>query len=102
MKRRYLIAYDIASPRRLGRVFRYLKSVSVPIQYSVFVGVFSHAELHQVLDRLRELIHPTKDDVRLYSLPEDTTEERMGAAAPLPSAVTLMLSTESGQTHLIR
>ena len=33
---RWLVAYDIAHPRRLGRVFRLLQKHGVPVQYSVF------------------------------------------------------------------
>ena len=36
-RRNWLVAYDIASPRRLARVHRYLKRHAIPVQYSVFV-----------------------------------------------------------------
>jgi CRISPR/Cas system-associated endoribonuclease Cas2 len=36
--RSWLIAYDIASPRRLVRVYRLLREHAVPVQYSVFAA----------------------------------------------------------------
>ena len=34
---RYLVTYDIADPKRLSRLFRFMKKQGVPLQYSVFL-----------------------------------------------------------------
>ena len=95
MKRRYLIAYDISSPRRLSRVHRQLKKVAVPIQYSVFIGAFSHSNLTSLIITLKNIIDSRDDDIRIYSLPENIKEERMGVADPLPADALLIQSTDS-------
>ena len=67
--RRYLICYDIADPRRLGRVHRFLSSNAVPLQYSVFTGWYRRHELDEILAGLAEIIDSGEDDVRVYPLP---------------------------------
>jgi CRISPR-associated protein Cas2 len=68
--RLHLIAYDVAEPKRLYRVHRYLKSVAMDLQYSVFAGKLSERQLVRVLEELNERIDPRYDDVRAYPLPE--------------------------------
>ena len=65
----YLIAYDIADPRRLGRVRRLLTGRALWVQYSVFVGRFSLREVGALVAELRERINRREDDVRIYRLP---------------------------------
>lgn len=65
----WLIAYDIADPRRLGRVHRLLKKVAVPIQYSVFLAWLNERQLRWLVEQLRSRIRVCEDDVRLYHLP---------------------------------
>ena len=67
--RLYLIAYDIADPKRLGRVARYISRSACRIQYSVFAGQLSQSELKELLTDLREIIDPAHDDIRVYPLP---------------------------------
>ena len=70
MKRKlYLIAYDIAEPRRLGAVARYLCKVAYRVQYSVFVAQLSQPQLLLLLSDLKEIIDPDQDDIRAYPLP---------------------------------
>lgn len=65
----WLIAYDIADPRRLGRVHRLLKKVAVPIQYSVFLAWLNERQVAWLEEQLRGHIDARADDVRLYHLP---------------------------------
>lgn len=74
----HIIAYDIADPRRLGRIHRYLKKIAIPIQYSVFLIECSSAELQQVKEQLEEMIDPKKDDIRIYTLPENPDIKTLG------------------------
>ncbi|HEV3384105.1 MAG TPA: CRISPR-associated endonuclease Cas2, partial [Gemmata sp.] len=57
----FLIAYDIAHPRRLRRVARVLERRGVRCQYSVFIFRGTETELRNLLDELATLIKPTED-----------------------------------------
>ena len=67
----HIIAYDIANPKRLGRVHRFLKKQAVPLQYSVFLVELNERGRKQLMKRLEVLIHPKQDDVRIYPLPSE-------------------------------
>jgi CRISPR-associated protein Cas2 len=74
----YLIAYDIADPRRLLRVHRLLKTEGLPVQYSVFTVVMKRPRLLRFLERIGERIDLTEDDVRCYRLPDKTAADILG------------------------
>ncbi len=74
----YLIAYDIADPRRLSRVHRTLKKQGLPIQYSVFTVVIKRKALLRILESINRLIDPAEDDVRSYRLPEKPDIKTLG------------------------
>jgi len=67
--RAYLIAYDIADPKRLLRVHRFLVKHAMALQYSVFAGVFTPFQLTAAVTGLRDRIDAREDDVRIYPLP---------------------------------
>ena len=87
-QRNWLIAYDIADPRRLARVHRHLKRYAIPVQYSVFVFQGSQIMLERVLDGIQERIEPTADDVRAYHLPHRCEVAMLGRQY-LPDGVVL-------------
>lgn len=87
-QRNWLVAYDIANPRRLGRVHRFLKGRAIPVQYSVFVFQGSQLELQHVLAGIASLISPDEDDVRAYHLP-DRCEVAMLGKQFLPDGIVL-------------
>lgn len=74
----YLIAYDIANPRRLGKVHRILKKEGLPVQYSVFTMVMRRLRLLRLLERIENQIEATEDDVRCYRIPENTEAATLG------------------------
>jgi CRISPR-associated protein Cas2 len=74
----YLIAYDIADPRRLSRVHRALKKQGLPVQYSVFTVVMKRKALLRLLEYVEQLIEPAEDDIRCYRLPERTDINALG------------------------
>ncbi|OIN92221.1 MAG: CRISPR-associated endonuclease Cas2 [Comamonadaceae bacterium CG1_02_60_18] len=93
---RYLVTYDIANPRRLGRVFRFLKKHGVPVQYSVFLVESNAAKMSELMVKIAKLIHPDADDVRAYKLPDNGWQISMGASI-LPEDVLpggLLISSE--------
>lgn len=74
----YLLAYDIADPRRLSKVHRILKKEGLPVQYSVFTVVMKRPRLLRLLERIGTEIIETEDDVRCYRLPENTETAALG------------------------
>lgn len=68
-KKLHLIAYDIADPKRLGQVARYMCQHAYRVQYSVFVASLSSSQLEHLLFYLEEIIDPRWDDIRAYPLP---------------------------------
>jgi len=67
-KKNWLLCYDIANPRRLGRVHRYMTQVGIPLQYSVFRLEIDDSELDSIIMELEQRIHPDQDDIRIYPL----------------------------------
>lgn len=82
----WLIAYDIADPRRLTRVHAFLKKAGMPVQYSVFLARLDRRALREVARGLRERMKESEDDVRLYRLPPNCRPTLMGRAI-LPEGV---------------
>lgn len=89
-KKTLLIAYDIASPARLGRVHRRLKKVAIPVQYSIFITRLDPRKLKQLIMELKMLIDAKEDDVRIYELPEQFEVKLLGRQQ-LPEGITLQL-----------
>jgi|GEM_PF-677652 len=83
----YLITYDIADPRRLVRLHRYLAGEALALQYSVFFGSFIPAAIDRIEDEIAAHIDPKEDDVRIYPLPADFQVWALGASAPLPEGI---------------
>lgn len=77
---RWLVAYDIADKRRLGRVHRLLKKHGVPVQYSVFLVRASAAQMGALMAQTATLIREQADDVRAYCLPENGWSIALGSA----------------------
>lgn len=81
----WLVAYDIACPRRLARVHRLLKAWGLPAQYSVFLLIATRESVGTLLGELARLIHPRQDDVRIFRL-EPGWQRSLGAPT-LPRGV---------------
>lgn len=64
----YLVAYDIADPKRLGQVLRYMKGWKAGGQKSFCECWLTPAERHAVLDTLAKLIDAAADRVHLVLL----------------------------------
>lgn len=82
----YLICYDIAHPKRLSRIFRYLKKRAMPLQYSVFLFSGDERRLERILDALAAMIDERSDDLRCYPLPARGVRWRLGRAV-LPEGI---------------
>lgn len=82
----YVICYDISNPKRLGRLFRYLKKFAVPLQYSVFLFTGDDRQLERCLGRAVRFIDASEDDLRAYPLPVRGFKARLGKPA-LPEGI---------------
>lgn len=77
-ERLYLICYDIADPRRLNQVARFLVKRACRVQYSVYVIETTPTRLDELLEDLVSLINPKEDDVRAYPLPKECEVVMLG------------------------
>ncbi len=89
----YLIAYDIANPRRLQRLHRALQAEAIAIQRSVFLIAGTVADIDRLLDRLATLIDPDEDDLRAY--PVDTPDALRCAGHGILQGALLSDNTET-------
>lgn len=64
----YLICYDIANPKRLGRVRRRALNHAAFVQYSVYYLRGDQLDLQSMLADIQAVIDDTEDDVRAYSV----------------------------------
>lgn len=87
--RNWLIAYDIADPRRLARVHRFLSSQAVPVQYSVFATRSTPMKIGLIRAGLAEIIDEGEDDVRIYPVPEPADLTVLGKKA-LPEGLSVI------------
>ncbi len=67
----WLIAYDIANPRRLQRVHKRVVAECWRLQYSLYWTPLDHRGIRALAADLERLIDPKADDVRFYLFPDD-------------------------------
>ena len=64
----YLVCYDIANPKRLGRVHRRAIRHALFVQYSVYYLEGDREQLQLMLNDLENVIDPGEDDIRAYTV----------------------------------
>ena len=64
----YLICYDIADPKRLGKVHRRAVKHAACVQYSVYYLNGTTGQLNDMLSDIEEVIDDSLDDVRAYTV----------------------------------
>lgn len=64
----YVIAYDIISTKRRNKLHRLMKKNGINAQRSVFECDLQDDRFSQLYPRIRGLIEPDEDDVRVYYL----------------------------------
>lgn len=76
-----LIAYDIASPKRLKRIADILEDHGVRVQYSLFELWLEEPHFQELWSQLVGAIDPKKDRIAAYSLDRDNAQRRLPAGA---------------------
>jgi len=95
----FLIAYDVAHPKRLRRVAKTLERHASRLQYSVFWFQGKESSLGALLEQLRLLINVQEDVIQAWPLPPGISPEEfaLGIARCInPVAVVL-----DGHTRLL-
>ena len=67
----WLIAYDIADPRRLQRIHKVVSGFAFAVQYSLYLAIASPSMMRDFCRKLDVLIDSRKDDVRVYHVPDE-------------------------------
>ena len=69
---RWLLAHDIADPKRLQKVWRLMRKEGLPLQYSLYLLHGDRQRVQRLLDQLIPIIDSKRDDLRIYPLGENT------------------------------
>lgn len=82
----YLVAYDIASPRRLAKIHRILKNKGIAVQKSVFIVHGTEKDINRLFDHLEKQMAYREDDLRAYPIrhPRDFWTNGPNPMAGLP------------------
>lgn len=67
-RRLYIVSYDIRSPKRWRRVFKYLKRCGTHRQLSVFLVRMEPARTRRLADKLATFIDPSEDSVLIAAV----------------------------------
>jgi len=84
----YIIAYDISDKKRLTQVHRVVKEYAMSLQHSVFIAPFSVLLLDEMVLRLKKIINPSQDDIRIYPL-SNTQQHKVYGNRKLPDGIYL-------------
>ena len=84
---KFLIAYDIANPRRLRRVAKRLERYAVRVQKSVFVFHGTRQDLDGVKSELLSLIDVAEDRVQAWAAHDPPGIVSWSAGIALPGRV---------------
>jgi CRISPR-associated protein Cas2 len=69
---RWLLAHDIADPKRLKKVWRVMRKEGLPLQYSLYLLQGDRQRVQRLLEQLAPIIDNKRDDLRVYPLGENT------------------------------
>lgn len=89
MRRRYLLAYDIADPKRLRRVCTLMEDHGYRLQYSVFICDLSAAELGELESEVSAVMHLLHDSIVRIDLGHTsapTAVHTIGRGRSIPNA----------------
>ena len=81
----FLVAYDIADPKRLRLVAKLLEASARRVQKSVFVFTGSRRQLDDLLGCAVQYIEPTVDRIQAWPVRTSNRTQRADAGAALPA-----------------
>lgn len=85
MRNSYIVAYDIADPKRLRLVFKTMRAWGDHLQYSVFECQLTRLDLVRLRAKLAEIIHHDEDQVLFVDLgPAEGRGDRVISALGKP------------------
>ena len=64
----YLVAYDIANPRRLQKIHNLIKKEGLAVQKSLFFVQGTETGLNKLLDKIATIMVLREDDLRAYPI----------------------------------
>lgn len=84
----YIVGYDVADRRRLQKIHKFMTSIGMPIQKSVFLVDCSEMRIKVCLREVSRLLNLRADDCRCYRLPVRGLRLHLGRAA-LPKGIVM-------------
>jgi CRISPR-associated protein Cas2 len=94
----FLIAYDIADPKRLREVAKHLESVGRRVQKSVFIYTGSRRDLEAIIGTAIQFIEPSLDRIQAWPIRTSTKACRIDAGNALPeTGVALVMLGDEGK-----
>lgn len=89
----FIVAYDIAHPRRLQRVCRRLERHAVRCQKSVFRLTGDHEHVQRVLDELTPLLNIKEDSVQAWRIVDESKNTTLARGITAPHRPCAVVST---------
>jgi len=87
----YLLAYDIANPKRLAKVAKAMEAVAERVQDSVFEAWLNAVEVEKILKKVSKIMNEEEDSLRVYMLCAQCREKvrcvGLGKVTPAPGLV---------------
>ena len=81
----YLIAYDIRHPARLRKLAKIVQDYGIRMQKSVFEAELLPSELQNMMRRMKSIINPSEDGIKIFRLCQSCEAKRSGAGLGKPS-----------------
>ena len=84
MYEHYLIVYDILNPIRLRRLAKIAQDYGLRMQKSVFEAEMTPSELQSMKIRMKTIIHPAEDGIKIFRLCQSCEAKRTGVGKGVP------------------
>lgn len=88
-----MVSYDIPDNRRRNRLFKLMRGFGRHSQFSVFECHLDRNRLERMVDKIRMVINPAEDNVKIYPLCLECCVKvvALGAAHPPVSPRTIVV-----------